>query len=146
MSNPVFAIVAFAVAVAFAAVSQLVANEYYFTAAYIVLQFVILATAWNILGGYTGYVNFGTAGFFAIGAYTTVVIYKTIKLPLLLAIPFGGVVCGLLGLGMGYLTLRLRGVFFSIATLAFAIVLSTLIVNWSFVGGSRGVYIIRPRE
>jgi branched-chain amino acid transport system permease protein len=47
---------------------------------------------------------------------------------------------------MGYLTLRLRGVFFSIATLAFAIVLSTLIINWSFVGGSRGVYIIRPRD
>jgi branched-chain amino acid transport system permease protein len=42
------------------------------------------------------------------------------------------------------LTLRLRGVFFSIATLALAIVLQTLIVNWSFVGGARGVYVIRP--
>ena len=45
---------------------------------------------------------------------------------------------------MGYLTLRLRGVFFAIATLALAIVLQTLITNWDFVGGSRGVYIIRP--
>jgi branched-chain amino acid transport system permease protein len=45
---------------------------------------------------------------------------------------------------MGYLTLRLRGVFFSIATLAFSIVLNTLIVNWSFVGGSRGVYVMHP--
>jgi branched-chain amino acid transport system permease protein len=126
--------------------ARFVGNEYVYFAGYTVLQYIVLATAWNILGGYTGYVNFGTAGFFAIGAYTTVVIYKTIQLPLLLAIPFGGVVTGLLGLGMGYLTLRLRGVFFSIATLAFAIVLSTLIVNWSFVGGSRGVYIIRPRD
>jgi len=133
-----------AVAVFFAA--ALVGNEYVYFAGYTVLQFVVLATAWNILGGYTGYVNFGTAGFFAMGAYSTVVIYKTIKLPLLLAIPVGGVTTAIFGLAMGYLTLRLRGVFFAIATLALAIVLNTLIVNWSFVGGSRGVYIIRPRD
>ena len=53
---------------------------------------------------------------------------------------------GLIGLGMGYLTLRLRGAFFAIATLALAVVLQTLIVNWDFVGGSRGAYIIRPRD
>ena len=45
---------------------------------------------------------------------------------------------------MGYLTLRLRGVFFAIATLAMAVVLQTLIINWDFVGGSRGAYVIRP--
>jgi branched-chain amino acid transport system permease protein len=55
-------------------------------------------------------------------------------------------VSGLVGLGMGYLTLRLRGSFFAIATLALAVVLQTLVVNWEFVGGSRGAYIIRPRE
>ncbi|HTY65703.1 MAG TPA: branched-chain amino acid ABC transporter permease [Alphaproteobacteria bacterium] len=133
-----------AVAVFFAAVQ--IGNEYVYFAGYTILQFIVLATAWNILGGYTGYVNFGTAGFFAVGAYSTVVIYKTIKLPLLLAIPVGGLMAGILGLAMGYLTLRLRGVFFAIATLALAIVLNTLIVNWAFVGGSRGAYIIRPRE
>jgi branched-chain amino acid transport system permease protein len=47
---------------------------------------------------------------------------------------------------MGYLTLRLRGAFFAIATLALAVVLQTLIVNWDFVGGSRGAYILRPEE
>ena len=47
---------------------------------------------------------------------------------------------------MGYLTLRLKGVFFAIATLALAIVAQTLIVNWDFVGGSRGIYIIRPQQ
>ena len=45
---------------------------------------------------------------------------------------------------MGYLTLRLRGAFFAIATLALAVVLQTLVVNWDYVGGSRGAYIIRP--
>jgi branched-chain amino acid transport system permease protein len=53
-------------------------------------------------------------------------------------------VAGLLGLGTGYLTLRLRGVYFSIATLCLSVVLQTLVVNWDFVGGSRGAYIIRP--
>src|SRR5690242_16626957 len=146
MSNPVFAIVAFAVAVAFAAVSQLVANEYYFTAAYIVLQFVILATAWNILGGYTGYVNFGSAAFFAIGAYSTVVLYNAFKAPLPVMIVVGTLAAGLAGLGLGYLTLRLRGVFFAIASLALSVVLFTFIVNWDYVGGARGAYVLQPRE
>ena len=123
-----------------------VGNEYLYFASYTVAQYIVLATAWNILGGYTGYVNFGTAGFFAVGAYTSVVLHKTMNLPLLIMIPVGGLVCAVLGLAMGYLTLRLRGVFFAIATLAMAIVLHTLVVNWSFVGGARGAYIIRPRE
>jgi branched-chain amino acid transport system permease protein len=52
----------------------------------------------------------------------------------------------MLGLGTGYLTLRLRGVFFAIATLAMTVVVQTLIVNWDYVGGSRGIYIIRPAD
>lgn len=123
---------------------DLAGTDYAFLAAYTVLQFVALATAWNILGGYAGYVNFGVAGFFAVGVYTSVVAYKTVQWPLIFTIPLAAAVAGLLGLGMGYLTLRLRGVFFSIATLALSVVLNTLIVNWSFVGGSRGVYIIHP--
>jgi len=146
MSNKVFAVVAVAVAVAFAAATQLIANDYYFTAAYTVLQFVILATAWNILGGYTGYVNFGTAAFFAIGAYTSVALYNAFKPPLLVAVMAGTLVAGLAGLGLGYLTLRLRGVFFAIASLALAVVLYTFVVNWDYVGGARGAYILQPRE
>ncbi len=146
MSNKVFAAVALAVAIAIAAASQLIANEYFFTAAYTVLQFVILATAWNILGGYTGYVNFGSAAFFAVGAYTTVALYNAFKAPLPLMIVAGTVSAGLLGLGVGYLTLRLRGVFFAIATLALSVVLYTFVVNWDYVGGARGAYILLPRE
>jgi branched-chain amino acid transport system permease protein len=146
MSNRVFAAVAFAVAIAIAAASQWVANEYFFVAAYTVLQFVILATAWNILGGYTGYVNFGSAAFFAVGAYTTVALYNAFKAPLPVVIVAGTVTAGLVGLGVGYLTLRLRGVFFAIATLALSVVLYTFVVNWDYVGGARGAYIILPRE
>ena len=66
--------------------------------------------------------------------------------PLPIMILVGGIVAGLVGLGTGYLTLRLRGVFFAIATLALAVVVQTLIVNWDYVGGSRGAYVIRPAQ
>ena len=128
------------------AASLLIANEYVFFAGYVVLQYVVLATAWNILGGYTGYVNFGVGAFFASGAYCAVVLHKLTQLPLPFVMLAGGIVSGLIGLGMGTLTLRLRGVFFSIATLALAIVVQTFIVNWDYVGGSRGVYVIRPEQ
>jgi len=143
----------------------------------VVLQYIVLATAWNILGGYTGYVNFGSAAFFALGAYSTVALNKLtpaalealldwmpswlsalllpvfdfaystffpLSLPAMIVI--GGIISGVVGLGMGYLTLRLRGAFFAIATLAMAVVLQTLIVNWSYVGGARGAYVIRPES
>lgn len=121
-------------------------NQYYYFAAYVILQYVVLATAWNILGGYTGYVNFGSAGFFAMGAYTGAVLIKAVGAPLPVLLLAGGLVSGLLGLGIGYLTLRLRGVFFSIATLALAVVLQTLIINWRYVGGARGIYTLRPAQ
>ena len=130
----------------FFAFARWLGNDYLFFAGYTVLQFIVLATAWNILGGYTGYVNFGSAAFFALGAYATVFVHKLYPLPIPLLIVIGGGVSGIVGLGMGYLTLRLRGAFFAIATLALAVVLQTLIVNWDFVGGSRGAYIIRPNE
>src|SRR5260370_27335591 len=89
-----------------------------------------------MLGGYCGYVNFGTAAFFALGAYTSVAIHKFSPMPIPVLIVLGGVVSGIVGLGMGYLTLRLRGAFFSIATLALAVVVQTLITHWDYVGGS----------
>jgi branched-chain amino acid transport system permease protein len=121
-----------------------IAIEYVYLASYTILQYVVLATAWNIFGGYAGYVNFGVAGFFALGVYTTVVDFKTVHLPLPLLIVIAGAIAGLVGLGMGYVTLRLRGVFFSIATLAFSLVLNTMFINWRFVGGARGVHVLRP--
>ena len=146
MQNGMFLLVSAVVAVAVFFGARLVNNDYVFFAGYTVLQFVVLATAWNILGGYTGYVNFGSAAFFAMGAYSTVFFHKLHPLPIPALILIGGVVSGVVGLGMGYLTLRLRGAFFAIATLALAVVLATFVVNWDYVGGSRGAYIIRPNE
>ena len=139
-----FVLCATAVGAAVFGLSRFIQSEYFFFAGYVVLQYIVLATAWNILGGYTGYVNFGSAAFFALGAYASVAIHKTFPLPIPLLIVIGGVLSGIVGLGMGYLTLRLRGAFFAIATLALAVVMQTLITNWDYVGGSRGAYILRP--
>jgi branched-chain amino acid transport system permease protein len=140
-----FGVAVLAAAAVFAGM-RAVGNDYVFYAGYTVIQYVVLACAWNILGGYVGYVNFGVAAFLALGAYTGVALGKIVALPLPLMMLAGGVVAGLVGLGAGYLTLRLRGVFFAIATLALAVVLQTLITNWEFVGGSAGVYAIRPKH
>jgi branched-chain amino acid transport system permease protein len=155
-----------AVAAVLFLIARAIGNDYLFFAGYVILNFVVLATAWNILGGYCGYVNFGSAGFFAIGAYTSVALHKLpdllernfadeawvaplmtiLPLPIPVLIVIAGIIAGLIGFATGYLTLRLRGVFFAIATLALAVVLQTLIINWPYVGGSRGAYIIPPNS
>ncbi len=177
MQNSIFLLVSIVVAAVVFFGARMIDNDYVFFAGYTVLQFIVLATAWNILGGYTGYVNFGSAAFFALGAYSTVALHKfgpqvykpwidqlpdsiavfmhsifdpivqaIFPLPIPAMIVIGGTVSAIVGLGTGYLTLRLRGAFFAIATLALAVVLQTLVVNWDYVGGSRGAYIIRPNE
>ena len=147
MGTAKFWAVSFVVAAAVLVLTRgLIGNEYFFFAGYVVLQYIVLSTAWNILGGYTGYTNFGVGAFFAVGAYSSVVLHKLTSLPVPVMILVGGLMSGILGFGMGYLTLRLKGVFFAIATLALAIVAQTFIVNWDYVGGSRGVYVIRPQQ
>jgi branched-chain amino acid transport system permease protein len=146
MGSVPFVLVLVCVSAALFAVGRWLNISYAFFAAYVVVQYIVLGTAWNILGGYTGYVNFGITAFFALGAYSSVVLYKLApSLPLPIMMVVGGIVAGLVGLGTGYLTLRLRGIFFSIATLALAVVVQTLITNWDFVGGARGAYVLRPR-
>jgi len=145
-SDIVFWVVILALFAAGVMATRVVSNEYYFTAVYAILQATIMAVAWNILGGFTGYVNFGSAAFFAIGAYTAVALDKWLGLPMPFLIAAAAAVCGLMGLGVGYLTLRLKGVYFAIATLAMAIVLETLINNWDYVGAAKGVYILTPEK
>src|SRR5204863_594855 len=119
-------------------------NEYFFFAAFVVLTYVVLATAWHILGGYAGYVNFGTPAFFGTGAYTAVVLFKWLGAPLAVQIAAGAAMGGLLGFGVGMLTLRLRGIFFAIATVAVIFIMETLMINWRYVGGATGLQLLRP--
>jgi branched-chain amino acid transport system permease protein len=121
-----------------------VTNAYAFYVGFVMLQYVVIATGWNILGGYAGYVNFGSGAFVGLGAYTAVFLVHAAGASLWLQIAAAAVVGGLLGLAMGYLTLRIQGVYFSIATLALTVVVNTVIVNWTFVGGARGTTVLPP--
>jgi branched-chain amino acid transport system permease protein len=124
--------------------TQTIGNEYPFFAGFVILQFMVLAVAWSILGGYAGYVNFGTNAFFGVGVYTAVLLSKAFEAPLAVQIAVAALVGSLLGLGVGFLTLRMRGIFFSIATIALAIIVETSVTNWRYVGGAAGIQLQRP--
>jgi len=130
--------------VAMLLMTQFIRNEYPFFAGYVILQYVVLSVAWTILGGYAGYVNFGTNAFFGVGVYTAVLLAQAFSAPLSIQILVAAVMGALLGLGVGLLTLRMRGIFFSIATIAVAIVIETAVTNWRYVGGAAGIQLQRP--
>jgi branched-chain amino acid transport system permease protein len=123
--------------------TQVVGNQYPFFAGYVILQFIALAVAWSILGGYAGYVNFGTSAFYGVGVYASVFLVKAFGAPLPLQILAGAAIGALMGLALGLLTLRMQGIFFSIATIALTIVIETTITNWRYVGGAAGIQIQR---
>ncbi|HTO63096.1 MAG TPA: branched-chain amino acid ABC transporter permease [Bradyrhizobium sp.] len=122
----------------------LIRNEYPFFAGYVILQFIVLAVAWSILGGAAGYVNFGTNAFFGAGVYTAVFLVQAFGAPLLVQIAVAAAVGSLLGFAVGLLTLRMQGIFFSIATIALAIIIETTVMNWRYVGGAAGIQLQRP--
>jgi branched-chain amino acid transport system permease protein len=124
--------------------TQVIGNQYPFFAGYVVLQFIALAVAWSILGGYAGYVNFGTSAFFGMGVYTAVFLFKAVGAPLAVQIVAAAAVGALMGFALGLLTLRMRGIFFSIATIALTIVIETSVTNWRYVGGAAGIQLQRP--
>src|SRR2546423_15333766 len=114
LGNVAFVLVLVVAAAVIFAITRWIGNDYAFFAAYVGLQYIVLGTAWNILGGYTGYVNFGITAFFPIGAYSSVVLYKlTPWLPLPVMIAVGGVPAAMAGVGTGYLTLGRLCVFSS---------------------------------
>jgi branched-chain amino acid transport system permease protein len=124
--------------------TQVIGNQYPFFACYVILQFIVLAVSWSILGGYAGYVNFGTSAFFGVGVYTAVFLFKVIGAPLAVQIATAALVGALMGFALGLLTLRMQGIFFSIATIALTIIIETSVTNWRYVGGAAGIQLQRP--
>jgi branched-chain amino acid transport system permease protein len=93
------------------------ANAYIVTLVFLLAMWVAMASSWNLLSGYTGYVSFGHAGFFGVGAYTAAILITTYRWPWWLACLAGGGVCIVLALIIGWPALRLRGPYFAIALL-----------------------------
>lgn len=102
----------------------------------------VLALSWDILAR-TGQLSLAHAAFYGTGAYVTTIIARHFDLPLWIGIPAGGAVAALLAIGLGAVTLRLRGIYFAIATLAFTEVLRAFFrqLPTSFAGGSAGMNV-----
>ncbi len=107
-----------------------------------VLLFAVLALAWNLLGGYARQISIGHVAFFGIGAYTSSLLYVDFGLSPWLGMICGGVLAACAGAFIGLVTFRLRGKFFTMATIAFAEVVRIIAVNWrSVTMGSEGITI-----
>lgn len=101
-----------------------------------------LALAWNILGGYAGYISFGHAAFFGIGAYATALLMQPERhWNFFLTLPVGAAAAAALAAVVGWPTLKLRGAYFAIATWALAEAAAQLVNVTSFTGGSSGLTI-----
>ena len=105
-----------------------------FTACY-----VVMASGWNILGGFTGYISLGHNVFFAVGGYFAGMIFARYGISTIILAPLAGLVAGVLGYLIGLITLRVRGPSFIISSLALVMIFRILFENWHFVGGAAGV-------
>lgn len=101
---------------------------------------VIVAVGLNILVGYTGQISLGHAGFFAIGAYGTIILMTKAHFPFILALPAAAMVTALFGFLLGLPALRLEGPYLSIATLGFGLTITQVIGRIEFFGGRQGLH------
>jgi branched-chain amino acid transport system permease protein len=110
-------------AAVYLALGLIVRNEYYQLMLTLVLVWAIMGVAWNVFSGYSGLVSFGHASFFGLGAYTVTLLLVKVGLTPWLGIPIGMLVGVAAGVLIGYPTFRLRGVYFSLAMLAYPLAL-----------------------
>jgi len=99
----------------------------------------IVAIGLNILVGYTGQISLGHAGFFAIGAYSCVLLMAKAGIPFIVALPASGFISAIFGLLLGLPSLRLEGPYLAIATLGFGMAVTQVISHWDYAGGHMGI-------
>lgn len=103
------------------------------------IMWIGLAIAFDVIAGYTGYLNFGHGAFFGMGAYTIAILMMKANWPFALALPAGGVVAGIAALIAGLPTLRLKGAYFAIATWALSRAIQQLALISEVTGGPDGM-------
>ncbi len=131
------AIVAAAIALGF--VPKLGLPAFYDSLLYLILHWIVLATSWNILSGYTGYFSFGHGAFFGAGLYTTATLLSRYEWPFLWTLPVAALVACVLGVALGAVVFRVKGIrgeVFALLTLAVTFVIGTIIVNTPIDGGN----------
>jgi len=129
--------------VALAAVAQ-VLDQSLLSLTTTMLLFVVLVQAWNVLGGFVGYLNLGTAAFFGVGAYTVGLLAHHLAWPPFAAVPLAGVSAVVVALVLAAPTLRLRGAYFAIMTLIITFIVQTVAFNWPPTLGAVGIFFTPP--
>jgi branched-chain amino acid transport system permease protein len=124
------------------AVPYVTGNPFYQHLLIMVLFWTLLGAAWNLLGGFAGQVSFGHATFLGVGAYTAMLLYLKLGWSPWLGLVFGGLAGALVALPIGLICFRLRGPYFSLATLAVAEIVRLVALNWeTLTAGPMGLLI-----
>jgi branched-chain amino acid transport system permease protein len=100
---------------------------------------IAVASSWNIIGGYAGYVSLGHNVFLAVGGYFSGILFAYFGLSPFLTTPLAGLAAMAVGLVVGTITLRTRGPTFIISTIALVLLVKIALDNWDYVGGSNGM-------
>jgi branched-chain amino acid transport system permease protein len=132
-------VVAAVVFAAIALVPRLVSDVYMMNVLILTLLFAALSQSWNLLGGYCGQVSLGHALYFGIGAYATSILFVKFGITPWGGLVAGGVIAALIALALGYPCFRLKGHYFSIATLVIAEIGLLLFHNWDYAGAALGI-------
>jgi len=117
----------------------LTANVFYQRIAALTVLAAISASAWNVVGGYAGQVSFGHAVYFGIGGYAALLTFTKLGLPPIAGAPLGVIASFALSAIVGLPSFRLRGHYFSMATIAIAALVELLVANWGYAGGAIGL-------
>ena len=123
----------------FSLTSTKIIKPYYTGIIILTLINVILAVSLNLIVGFTGQLCLGHAGFMAIGAYVSAMLTKEVNVPFFLALLIGAIIAAIFAALIGYPTLRLKGDYFAITTLAFCEIIRVVIMNIEAVGGATGL-------
>ncbi len=106
-----------------------------------IFVYITLVESWNLPGGYAGYISFGHVLFFGIGGYSTAMLVNLWKMPPIVTYFLGGISGALVALIFGYISLRLKGPYFAIATLALATIGRYIFLNFDIFGGAEGLLL-----
>jgi branched-chain amino acid transport system permease protein len=109
------------------------------------IQSVLIFTGISIIAAYsfyvpfkTGQISLGQAGFMAIGAYGSSILTAKFGLPFPLGLLVGGLLAGVIGIGVGFPALRIKGIYLLLLTLGFAEIIQVIILTWDYTGGAQG--------
>ncbi len=106
-----------------------------------IFVYITLVESWNLPGGYAGYISFGHVLFFGIGGYSTAMLVNFSEMPAIVTYFLGGIFGALVALIFGYISLRLKGPYFAIATLALATIGRYIFLNFDIFGGAEGLLL-----